>query len=268
MGLVVPAIVVFTFAYGPGRRRLISRGAVYGLIFGVVVFGGVLFALSAMGRETFPPGGPDNLLQAMFFRDGLQRLTDPDFEPGAQPWYVFQALDIRFGPLIYALYAAVPWLVWKLGARAILRRVEEGPFVLFSVCITASVLLLLHFSSNKHNWYVAPAIPYLAYLFARAVRWVPVSERVYRWLAVGLVCLSLVTRLEDMHRADLPELPAPLMERISQAETLYIDRHLPQHWVFLLCAGAQEKVSVETLDNLPKDDRDTCHSIGGHLVCF
>ena len=268
VGLVVPGMVVFTFAYAAGRRRLFSRAAVSGLLIGVVVFGGVLLALTALGRDTFPAGGPDNLLEAMFFRDGLQRLTDPDFEPGAQPWYVFQALDIRFGPLIYALYAAVPWLVWKLGARAILRRVEEVPFVLFSVCITASILLLLHFSSNKHNWYVAPAIPYLAYLFARAVRCVPVRARVYRWLAAGLVCLSLFTRLVDIRRADLPELPAPLAERISQAETLYIDRYLPQDYVFLLCAGAQEKVNLQTSDKLPKEERGECFSLDGHTVCI
>ncbi|PPK87303.1 hypothetical protein CLV84_0241 [Neolewinella xylanilytica] len=96
----------------------------------------------------------------------------------------------------------------------------------------------------------------------------PLGERGYRWLAVGLVCLSFFFRLEGIRRADAPTLPAPLAEGISQAGILYIDRHLPQDWVFLLCAGAQEKVSVEALDNLPKDDRDTCHSIDGHLVCF
>ena len=236
--LVVPGVLLVTLLHPTYRRRLLTGVAARGLLLTVGLTGLAAYLLSQMGSATLPPAGYANLLEATLFRDGVQRLTDPSFEAQPAPFYVFQALDIRFGLLIYVLYAGLLLLPLRYGWRSVLRRVRKDRLAVFSAGITVSVLLLLHLSANKHNWYVAPAIPFLAYLFVRTYAAL-IPQR--RWQAVGLAVLLVVSgaqRVTRIHRAAVADPPATY--------TL-LTQDTPQHAVFsaLLTTATPSEVRMD-----------------------
>ncbi|WP_116107290.1 ArnT family glycosyltransferase [Lewinella sp. IMCC34191] len=255
--LVVPGLLAFTLSRREYRRTMVSRRAAGRWLMALAMLAGLCLFLSFMGRESYPEGGPDSLLTAMFLRDGLQRLTDTAFEPVSQPWFVFQALDIRFGPVIYVLYASIPVLLWRFGGGGLARRLGRDPFTVYSLCLAASVLLLLQLSSNKHNWYVAPAIPFLAYLFATCVRGATGSVNAYRWLIVALVSVAIVQRGLTISSASSEPLPASVTERLRGADDLYIDAQMPQDDVFRLVEQIPVACRVGVLTaGLPETSED------------
>ncbi|MGB3798542.1 MAG: glycosyltransferase family 39 protein [Lewinella sp.] len=265
--LVLPGLLTFTLSSRKYRQIITSRHAGMGLRFGVAALMGAFLLLTYMGRDTFPRGGPENLFVATFFRDGLQRLTDPTFESGAQPWFVFQALDIRFGPLIYLVYASIPLLLWKFGPRGVWQRWKRHPFAVYSFCVTASVLLLLHLSSNKHNWYLAPSIPFLAFLFAACVRASVRSRMVYRWLTVGLVLLAIVQRGMTIYGAPTDTLSPEMAERLTDAREIYVDGHLPQDEVFRLYSVIPLDCRVDILSAAPTENPGDCFMLSERRIC-
>ena len=259
--LVFPGVLAFTLGYG-GRHH--GREALPGLGVAALAGGGLLILLGQAGRYPGYDLPYANLLEAMLQRDGVQRLLDAGMEPATGTWSVIQALDIRFGPLVYFLYAGLPYLIWRYGLSGVATRVRADRFAVFCACLVASVLLILQFSSNRHNWYVAPAVPFLAYLFARCTQALFPDPRGHRILIGGVVAYALAGRLfglgDGAQVPSLPEIPGSATPRI-----MYADEHLPQDYLFHLYEGLPPGSSVERLR--PELGLDDCVAYPGIRVC-
>jgi hypothetical protein len=150
-------------------------------------------------------------------------------------------LDTRFGLLIYGLYGFLVVAVVRFGIGGLWARLRRDTFGVFSLCIVTSVLGLLQWSESKHDWYVAPAVPFLAYLFARGLA-VFLTWRSWR---VGVMLLLVSwgifgrgTQVQSK-RSNEPSLPVAVAKRVGAADSLLVDPHLPQALAFriLLTAG-------------------------------
>ena len=262
VALVLPGVLVFALTIPAYRARLFRP-----VVAGAAVAAGLAVGLSLLLMGRYPEANVPyrNLLEATLYRDGLQRLLDPALEPETGPWSVVQALDIRFGPLIYLLYAAVPVMLWRFGVRGSARRIGRDRFAVFSGCVAASVLLLLQLSSNRHNWYVAPAVPFLAYLFARCARGMMPGRPWPRVLIGAAVAYALAGRLFQLgDGARVPDVPE--LNRAATCGIVYADAQLPQDVVFLLYARLPPGSRVERLG--AERDADHCGEIEGLRVCF
>ncbi len=220
--LVIPGLVLASFLHPKQTVRLRSSYTWQAAAFLCVLGVGCGVLLSRMGTRMAGIEGYGTLLEAMLGRDGLQRFGDPQFEQDHNPFFVFTALDIRFGPLIYVIYLGMLAGMIRYGWRAMLP--GRGSFASFSLCIVVSVLLLLQFSANRHNWYVAPALPFLAYLFARMV-----EAMVHRrgWMVAALLCLVVLSTFQRARAISA-------REELIVDSSMTLDDRLPQAKAFRL----------------------------------
>lgn len=232
LGLVLPGL--FTYLWIIHRRRRIKLSSWTSLASSL--FGGgvvLLMVCVAFGRSVVYPAGIDNLLEAMFFQDGLTRFTDASFEVGYQWDFLLVALDIRFSPWIYLLYGGVLFAFVK-GRKWIARVLKNDDLLLFSCLIVASVSSLLLLSQNKHQWYIAPMMLFLAYPVAlvvdRFIRWKPWSK------GLAISCFVLFAGLRAYDLLWIEDQTAIVLQEhattISTKDTLWVAPHISQDLLF------------------------------------
>ncbi len=171
-GVAIALILPGAMAYA-WRKKAVWQQKIRPALFvlaGTAVAGLLAYYLcSQFGLATDYPNEQNNLWQAMFLTDGIERFSNSEFESGYHWDYLLVALDLGFGPWIYLLYAAVIFLLFTLGWKTLYRRVKEDELLVFSLFLFCSVGLLLTISQSKHQWYLAPTYPFLAYALARVI---------------------------------------------------------------------------------------------------
>lgn len=269
VGLVLPGALVGSLLHPKLRSRVTLRNL---LPTGLLLLAGLsatAYLLAHMGRATLPQAGYANLLEATFLRDGLQRLSDPGFEPEQHPFYVFEVLDTRFGLLIYGLYLMGIVALLRFGVSGLWRRLRRDGFALYALSIVLSVLGLLQWSESKHDWYVAPAVVYLSYLFARGFPLVVRDPSIRLSIMIALLGWATYSRSAEIYDAiqQSRTLPEMVVQRIENAKRVYVAEQSPQSTVYriTLAAGSGCKVGL-----LPGGyGGGDCEELdGGARVCY
>ena len=268
VALIIPGVLVYVFLdVRMQHRRGVGSWLILGLIGGSI--GALILAvLTKFGTNLSEVNGYSNLLEAMVRKDGVQRFSDPTFEPDTASGYLLRALDIRFGILIYWLYIALVWLLLRHGPREFFLRLTQDRFGCFSCLIVISVLGLLQLSSNRHDWYVAPAVPFLAYLFARSLDVLVISRR---WKIAIMGALLLIATGERVRRnlsVHRPALPESFTADFVGLDTLFVDRHMEQSAIFQILVESQLADRCGALRMLtPGQDDLDCLEVRGFQAC-
>ena len=246
--LVVPGLWVFV--YREKRFPRLSRKQWVVLLLYTLLLLGITTAILLTFRSGAEyPDGYASLLEAMLLNDGVGRATDAAFETGYQLDFVPVALDLKFGPFVYVLYA---YLV-----HALYRKLRGGKwpqevfskFGQLSICVVISVLSLLFFSVNKHQWYVAPAVPFLGVVTAEII--VHMGKTKPKWLVATALLLILYggVRIADAQRRGLrAEAELCTVPKLN-AGTLQLSTRTPQD-VALRILLANEGARVEIWEDL------------------
>ncbi len=231
IALILPGVVGYGILYYHDRPRPSLTFYALFLLLGV----SVLVICWYFGRAIVYPPGISNLLEAMLWQDGLTRFTDGAFEKGYQWDYLPTTLDIRFSPWIYLLYAGIAFTLLRRRTK-IRSLLGQDRFLQFSLLIILSVSSLLLLSQNKHQWYVAPMLLFLAYPVTLLLRWLMLKHAYLNGLVIiGFVALTggrayALTAAGDDTGVAVQE----FSEVIVATDTLLVAPHLPQDLLFNL----------------------------------
>ncbi len=139
--------------------------------------------------------GSVNSFETMWKYDVLQRLTE-GFANGHVRNYAFffNYLDARFNLWNYVFYLVLAGAFFKLIRKDWNLQIEGKSLLfrlaLFSCCLWATIGIFLTFSVETHNWYLAPALPFIAITTALGISY---FVRYYRFAGLLLICLLLFT---------------------------------------------------------------------------
>jgi 4-amino-4-deoxy-L-arabinose transferase-like glycosyltransferase len=236
-GLAVALVLPGLLVYGITKRRnlLISPKKVAVLVtVSMLTAFTCWFICSEFGRETNYEAGYKNLWEAMFLHDGVTRFTDGSLEQSYQWDFLLVSLDVRFSPWIYILYLGVAYSIFKKGVLKLKQLLLKDDFLLFSLLSIASVSGLLLISQNKHQWYIAPMLLFLAYPVALILR------RIISWKQMALVPVALLftvlfgMKVKKIHGQVDPvgEDVAVFTTELKTANSLLVSLHTPQHLLF------------------------------------
>lgn len=158
--------------------------------------------------------GSKNAIETLFVHDTYKRLTSETFD-GRQTnvrglYFFLVVMDVRMNVWNYVLY-----LVAVLFAFLLLRRkagtiivYEDKRSLLLAACISFPIILILMLARNPYDWYMIPALPYLAYFIAcgsiyiYAILWKPfivIISAVFLF-AFARHCIYLHTQPENLHK--------------------------------------------------------------------
>ncbi len=235
IALIIPGVMAYVW-----RKRAVYQQKFRPVLFvlaAAVVAGFMAYSMcSQFGLATDYANGQKNLWQAMFLTDGIERFSNSGFESGYHWDFLLVALDLGFGPLIYLLYAALIILPVTFGWKAFYRRVKKDELLVFSFLLFCSVGLLLTMSQNKHQWYLAPVYPFLAYALARAVNVLLKWRRILLYPAL-LIWLTLIGFKASHHYHDRDAI-GPLTESweddLLNHTSVAVPNHVPQQLLFHL----------------------------------
>lgn len=111
----------------------------------------------------------------MFLYDTFDRLTSHNFGQAYEPdrIFFFAVIDARLNIWNYIFYISlIAGMVSLFKRRGTLREYinEEGNrAVLLSLCLIVPIAIMLTFATYKHNWYLAPTFPFVAFITAKGV---------------------------------------------------------------------------------------------------
>lgn len=242
LALAMPAMLVYGILKWQilKKERISLLAGVAGAILAAVI---ILAICTRFGRQTNYPAGYDNLWEAMFYQDGVTRFSDENFERGYQWGFLLSTLDIRFSPWIYLLYATTLFALFRRSAGKKIREVlVKDEFLKYCLLVCASISTLLLLSQNKHQWYIAPMLFFLAYPAALVVERLVKRDR---RLLVGFiaVCLLLfVTKMQRIrHDEDQVAIALePHVNLLQSVRTLVVPERAPQDLLFYLYLVNQE----------------------------
>lgn len=165
--------------------------------------------------------GPDShynsggTLETMFLHDTFRRFGSTSFDPGKYKQdyaYFISALDVRLNLWNYLLYLMVALGIYKLYTHrkqwlSYLRR-EDNRLMVLSILLVLPLAVLLTIGTNKHDWYLAPACCFLAYIIIKLVAIAGAKFRAAYYLCAALLVFTLIRHVhymqtlpDDLHTA-------------------------------------------------------------------
>lgn len=151
--------------------------------------------------------GSVDSFETMWKYDILQRLTE-GFANGHIRNYAFffNYLDARFNLWNYLFYLVLAITIYKLVKKDWkVTDYEKNPLIklaLFSFCIWASIGLFLTFAVETHNWYLAPALPFVAITTAIGCGYLIKHYRYAGLVIIGLLLFTLTRKIIDLSSSD------------------------------------------------------------------
>ncbi len=256
--LFLPGIAAI-IALSWDHKKLFNRH----VLFSLLIFLGIVmswYILSLSGNRNVPDAaGSISLWQGMWQTDGLTRFTDPSFERGYDPWYLFTILDTRFNVWNYLLYAGIAfWIIRAVPKRESGETRQTDRLLVVSALLAGGMALALVASSNKHSWYFAPGYLFLAIITASFTE---LLVRRKRWAALVfalLVCALFARRVAEIshEQAPMDDFFREHAPALQQADRLLIRGEVPQHYIlsFILHnpdkSGRAEKVRAGEQDGV------------------
>lgn len=270
VALVAPALL----CYGVLKREQLTKerkSVLAGGVLAVLAGGVILVICTRFGVETSYPAGYGNLWEAMFFKDGVTRFSDENFEGGYQWGFLPMSLDIRFSPWIYLLYATTIFVLFRRGGvKKISELLGKDELLTFCLLVCASISLLLLLSQNKHQWYIAPMLFFLAYPAALVVQRLVQRDR--RLLYIFIAACLLLFGAKMLHIRQSEDLVAtelePHLELLRSLPTLVVPERAPQELLFhLYLANPKLELVTQPVANTSALVRGDCaQSIMGYCL--
>jgi 4-amino-4-deoxy-L-arabinose transferase-like glycosyltransferase len=182
--------------------------------------------------------GSNSQLETMWLHDVVKRLFLDDkgqFGTGHTWYFVFSALDTRMQLWSYVFFAVSIWLVF--GVQKQLDAVQKN-LLLISTLVIFPLGLLLTFSKNQHNWYLAPVYPFIAAVIAVGINKLIDHRMVFVLLMVVIPLQSI--RQNHFLLTDRDEIPVSQgFAEIVKDKPVYYNQ-LPQHLILkMVFMGAQ-----------------------------
>ncbi len=206
----------------------------------MAVFIGAWTMLSVMHIPYAQPGmyGSNSQLETMWLHDVVQRLfldEKGEFTTGHKWHFFFAALDTRMQWWSYVFFAVSSWLFVSVKKQM---DAAQKNLLLLSTVVILPLGVLMTFSKNQHNWYLAPAYPFIAAVIA-----IGLSKLMQQlWIFALLIVLLLVQTVRQQHflLTDRDEIPvSDGFAEIVHDQTVYYS-YLPQHLLLkLVFMGAQ-----------------------------
>ncbi|MGC9343949.1 MAG: ArnT family glycosyltransferase [Bacteroidales bacterium] len=174
------------------------------------------------------------LWERIFSVDLYRRFTDREFEAGYDPFYIFHVLDMNFNIWNYILYLGGIIGLYRIIKRKTRESLRKNRLILFSLSIICSYVVILTVSMNKHQWYLAPALPFFAVLIVEFIYFL--KEKTWMVVPASFVLsvILIAFRFYEFNNPDrsVPEFFEQHHEVIEKAEVIYIDSKVSQDIVF------------------------------------
>lgn len=238
MALVLPGVIYWAYLHR-SKIKLTRTEWQRGASLFIALSALTLVLLLKFQQQSSGSWMGQNLLFDMFSTDAVTRFSDSSFEKGYKWDFLPVALDIKFGPFIYLLYALLIFGSVKLGFISLIRRCLSDPLSGLVLLVTASAFSLLMLSQNKHQWYVAPIIFPLALLTVRLFLSLTKAKSgaFSILLAVGLLFFGLkVYRISQVESRSINS-----SEFYVDGDVMYVDPNMRQSDVFQLCIHHLDK---------------------------
>lgn len=181
--------------------------------------------------------GKSTSLETMLQHDIIERMSPGKFEgrpPETDRLFFFSTMDIRFNLWNYIFYFCILLLLIAFYKE------RRNPFSLFSggnnrlellgLCITITISIVLSVAANPHDWYMAPAFPFIALLIVKGTTYVS-----KRWSIFPGLCWLLFLVTFTRHVLFIADRPKQLRNTIStnsliyrQADTLILPPYIRQ----------------------------------------
>jgi 4-amino-4-deoxy-L-arabinose transferase-like glycosyltransferase len=207
--LYIPGFLVY--AIYRGRFRNILKDirtwfAVLILIVSVLSWAWLILNYGAHSAHSFY--GTHNAFETMFLKDTYKRMTSTNFEAGRKADYLFlfKTLDSKLNLWNYLFYLSIAsglYLLYKKRHRlkAFLSS-HKMRSVVFAVCMTAPLCILLTFAATKYDWYLAPVWGFLVLILVRGIFYLSRRWRPLLYVAALLLVFTLVRQF--VYLATLP----------------------------------------------------------------
>lgn len=192
--LYIPGLILFLVLSGQFTKLFSSIHAYIAMAITLTITGS-WFALVALYGKSAAHSyyGTKNSVEALFIHDTFRRLLvkDHHFHAKRDNFFFFHSIEVRMN-MWHILY----YLALLTGAVHLLRhtrgfvqyiRTAGNSFTLLAMCISLPVILLLNFSEQPWEWYLAPVWPFVAFIVAR---WMLYISRRWKY-AVVLWVLAL-----------------------------------------------------------------------------
>ena len=230
IALIIPGILSWLGVYR-NHIKLIKRTWGKAAVLALLLTCITMFIMIHFQNEGTRDIYAKNLFIDMFFNDAVTRFTDASFEFGYKWDYLPVVLDIKFGPVIYLLYALIIFYLIKNQPVKLWQKLKEKPLMNLMVLSVLSISLLLIASQNKHQWYIAPAIFPLSLITAHMIDKY-IVKKLRRFYLVALPILGII--IFKAYKISLVEKEPAVIMPDNYQELIYIDNHTPQHCIFNL----------------------------------
>lgn len=212
MALVLPPMFVYLLL----RRKFISALKNNYTWLGILTFfllvASWYFMVDRYGirsNDGFHKG--NTVFERMFMADGLQRFSEDKYDGAATTskdfLFYIQALDSRFNLWNYLFYCCCVFFVALLCVKKVRHNFWQNfpasakAGITFAALIVACELMVLSFSSTKYLWYLAPALPFIAFFSWQIISPYFSKYRAFRTVIVFLLCFTFVRNVYELNHA-------------------------------------------------------------------
>lgn len=151
--------------------------------------------------------GSADSFETMWKYDILQRLTEGVSKGHIRNYaFFFNYLDARFNLWNYLFYLVLAITIYKLvNKNWKVTDYEKNPLTklaLFSFCIWASMGIFLTFAVETHNWYLAPALPFVAITTVIGCNYLIKHYWFVIFVLTALVIFTFTRKIKDLGSPD------------------------------------------------------------------
>lgn len=149
----------------------------------------------------------DNSFETMWKYDVVARLTSGFNNKLSEQdhAFFFTYLDVKFNIWNYVLYLTLILLVYGLKGQWYKLRNWYKPTILpiklmvLSCCIFLSMGLILSLAAEAHFWYMAPAIPFIAFFTIYCIKLVSEKVKIYPLIASVILLLTFSVKIVELN---------------------------------------------------------------------
>lgn len=247
LGIVLPALFLYT-VWRKELSSLLKKKALYSALFVFLLFPLLWYILSARYgfRSEIVQHGATNAFDRLFFYDIFERFFSTNIhteEYRSKPDFFLTYLDTHFNLWHYLFLAGVAYAVVQLLRSKSLPDRSKPNLRVFSHLFWVTMALFLTVAASNHRWYMAPALPFIAFLTVRFC--LILAEQNRKWfIPFTLLFLFTFVRHISAYFSE-KSYPASVYNQKTEIEnspvlTLFKDKHYEQEELYYLLLWADK----------------------------
>ena len=202
----VPGLIAYLFIRKKCFEIMKDKNVWLSIFIFVLIAGSWISLVYSFGKSTMHSFYNDkNSIETMFIHDTFKRFASTEFSPDNthDSFFFFKAIDSRLNIWNYFFYASIIFGLYRLYInRKHFKQYlnyDSNRLTILSVCLILPLAIILTFSINQNNWYLAPIFMFIAFLTVQFLFYLINKFKFSNFIVLVLFCFALIRHLEYIY---------------------------------------------------------------------